>query len=72
MPKNDRRTLETIKFSLEVRERQNKIEIIKGVRKIPMGLSMSPKQFRELFLQKPSNKALKSKRANCTLSFGEN
>ena len=60
MPKNDRRTLETIKFSLEVRERQNKIEIIKGVRKIPMGLSISPKQFRELFLQKPSNKALKS------------
>ena len=60
MPKNDRQTLETIKFSLEVRERQNKIEIIKGVRKIPMGLSISPKQFRELFLQKPSNKALKS------------
>ena len=60
MPKNDRQTLESIKFSLEVRERQNKIEIIKGVRKIPMGLSMSPKQFRELFLQKPSNKALKS------------
>ena len=60
MPKNDRQTLETIKFSLEVRERQNKIEIIKGVRKIPMGLSISPKQFKELFLQKPSNKALKS------------
>ena len=60
MPKNERRTLETIKFSLEVRERQNKFEIIKGVRKIPMGLSISLKQFRELFLQKPSNKALKS------------
>ena len=40
MPKNDRQTLETIKFSLEVRERQNKFEIIKGVRKIPMGLSI--------------------------------
>ena len=60
MPKNDRQTLESIKFSLEVRERQNNIEIIKGVRKIPMGLSISPKQFRELFLQKSSNKALKS------------
>ena len=60
IPKNDRQTLESIKFSLEVGERQNKFEIIKGVRKIPMELSISPKQFRELFLQKPSNKALKS------------
>ena len=60
MPKNDRQTLESIKFSLEVGERQNKFEIIKGVRKIPMGLSISPKRFRELFLQKASNKALKS------------
>ena len=60
MPKNDRQTLESIKFSLEVRDRQNKFEIIKGVRKIPMGLSISPKRLRELFLQKPSNKALKS------------
>ena len=60
MPKNDRQTLESVKFSLEVGERQNKFEIIKGVRKIPMGLSISPKQFRELCLQKPSIKALKS------------
>ena len=60
MPKNDRQTLESIKFSLEVRERHIKFEIIKGVRKIPMGLSISPKRFRELFLQKPSIKALKS------------
>ena len=60
MPKNDRQTLESIKFSLEVRERQDKFAIIKGVRKIPMGLSISPKQFRELFLQKPSIKTLKS------------
>ena len=60
MPKNDRQTLESIKFSLEVRERQNKFEIIKGVRKIPMGLSISPKRFTELFLQESSNKALKS------------
>ena len=43
MPKNDRQTLESIKFSLEVRERQNKFEIIKGVRKIPMDLAISPK-----------------------------
>ena len=59
MPKNDRPTLESIKFPLEVRERKNKFEIIKGVRRVPMGLSISPKQFRELFLQKSSNKALK-------------
>ena len=60
MPKNDRPTLESIKFSLGVRERQNKFEIIKGVKKIPMGLSIFSKQFKELFLQKSSNKALKS------------
>ena len=60
MPKNDRPTLESIKFSLEVRERQNKFEIIKGVKKIPMGLSIPPKQFRELFLQKSNSKSLKS------------
>ena len=58
MSKNDRQTLEYIKFSLEVRERQNKFEIIKIIN--PMDLSISPKQFRELFLQKSSNKALKS------------
>ena len=60
MPKNDRPTLKSLKSSLEVRNGQNKFEIIKGVRKIPMGLSISPKQFEELFLQKSSNKALKS------------
>ena len=60
MPKNDRQTLESIKFSLEVRVKQNKFEIIKGVRRVPMHLSISPKQFRELFLQKSSNKVLKS------------
>ena len=59
MPKNDKLTLESIKFSLEVRERQNKFEIIKDVRRVPMGLSISPKQFRELFLQKSNNKSLK-------------
>ena len=60
MPKNDGQTLESIKFSLEVGKRQDKFEIIKGVKKVPMGLSISLKQFRELFLQKSSNKALKS------------
>ena len=58
--KNVKQTQETIKFSLEVEKRQDKFEIIKGVKKIPMGLSISPKQFRELFLQESSNKALKS------------
>ena len=58
--KNDKPTSETVKSPLEVRERQNKFEITKGVRKIPMGLYISPKQFRELFLQKHSIKALKS------------
>ena len=60
IPKNDRQTLESIKFSLEVGKRQNKADSIKGVKKVPMGLSIPPKQFRELFLQKSSNKALKS------------
>ena len=60
MPKNDRQTLKPIKFSLEVGERQKKFEITKGVKKIPMGLPMPPKQFKELFLQKSGNKALKS------------
>ena len=58
--KNVKQTPETIKFSLEVGNRQDKFEIIKGVKKIPMGLSISPKQFRELFFQESSNKALKS------------
>ena len=52
MPKNDRQTLESIKFSLEVGKRQNKSESIKGVKKVPMGLSISPKQSRELSFQK--------------------
>ena len=60
MPTNDGQILESIKFTLEVGKRQNKFEIIKGVKKVPMGLSISSKQFRELFLQKSSNKALKS------------
>ena len=57
--KNNKQAPETVKFSSEVRDRQNKFEIINGVRRVPMGLSISPKQFRELLLQKSSNKALK-------------
>ena len=60
MPKNDKPTLRSLKYSLEVMNGQNKFEIIKGVRKIPIGLSISAKQFKELSLQKSSNKALKS------------
>ena len=60
MPKDDRQTPETVKSPLEVRERQNNSETLKRVKKFPMGLPISPKQFKELFLQKPSNKALKS------------
>ena len=57
MSRNDKQTLESVKFSLEVKERQNKFETIKCVKKIPMGLPISPKQFKELFLQKPNNTA---------------
>ena len=56
---NDKQTPESAKFSLQVRERQNRSETLKCVKKIPMGLPISPKQFKELFLQKPSNKASK-------------
>ena len=59
MSKNDKQTPESAKFPLEVRERQNRSETLKCVKKIPVCLPISPKQFKELFLQKPSNKALK-------------
>ena len=59
MSKNDKQTLESVKFPLEERERQNKSETLKRVKKFPMGLPISPKQFKELFLQKPSNKVSK-------------
>ena len=57
--KNDKQTPESAKFPLEVRERQNKSETLKCVKKIPMGLPLSPKQFKELLLHGPSNKASK-------------
>ena len=57
--KNDKQSPESVKFPLEVRERQNKSETLKRVKKFPMGLPLSPKQFKELFLQRPSNIASK-------------
>ena len=57
--KNDKQTPETVKFRLEVRERQNRFETLKRVKKFPMGLPLSPKQSKELFLHRPSNKASK-------------
>ena len=56
MPKNDRQTLESIKFSLEVSVRQNKFEIVKGIRKTPMGLPILPKQFKEYSSKSPVTK----------------
>ena len=58
--KNDKQALETVKSPLEVRERQSKSETLKCVKKFPMGLPLSPKQFKELFLQRSKNKSLKS------------
>ena len=57
--KNDKQSPESVKFPLKVRERQNKSGTLKCVKKFPMGLPLSPKQFKELFLQGPSNKASK-------------
>ena len=57
--KSDKQIPESVKIPLEVRERQNKSETLKHVKKFPMGLPLSPKQFKELFLQRPGNKASK-------------
>ena len=60
--KNVKQTPESIKFPLEVREGQNKINTLKFVKKIPIGLHFSPKQFKEfngLFLHWPSNRVSK-------------
>ena len=60
--KNDKQTPESVKFPLEVRERQNKTNTLKFVKKIPIGLPLSPKQFKEfdrLFLHWPSNRVSK-------------
>ena len=60
--KNVKQTPEFIKFTSEVIERQNKTNTLKFVKKIPIGLPLSPKQFKEfdgLFLHRPSNKVSK-------------
>ena len=59
IPKNDKQTPESVKSPLEVRERQNKSKTLKCVKKVPMGLPLSPKQFKELFLHRPNNKTSK-------------
>ena len=57
--KNGKQAPETVQSPLEVRERQNKSKTLKRVKKFPMGLPLSPNQFKELFLQESSNKASK-------------
>ena len=57
--KNNKQTSEAVKFLFLVRERQNKPKTLKCVKKVPVGLPLSPKQFKELFLHRPSNKASK-------------
>ena len=59
MSRNDKQTPESVKFPLEERERQNKSETLKRVKKFPMGLPLSPKQFKELFPQRPTNQVSK-------------
>ena len=60
--KNVKQTPESVKFTLEVRERQNKTNALKFVNKTPMGLPLSPEQFKEfhgLFLHRPNNRVSK-------------
>ena len=58
--KSDKQAPETAKTPLEMRERQSKSETVKRVKKFPMGLPLSPKQFEELIPQKSKNKSLES------------
>ena len=62
--KNVKQTPKSVKFPLEVRERQSKTNTLKlkKMKKIPIGLPLSPKQFKEfdgLFLHWPSNRVSK-------------
>ena len=57
--KNIKQTSESTKSPSEVRERQNNSKTLKCVKNVPMGLPLAPKQFKELFLHGPSNKASK-------------
>ena len=43
--KNVKQTPESVKSTLEEREKQNKSNTLKFVKKIPIGLPLSPKQF---------------------------
>ena len=57
--KNIKQTLESVKFTSEVKERQNRTNTLKFVNKTPIGLPLSPKQFKEfdgLFLHQPNNR----------------
>ena len=59
---NIKQTPESIKYPSEVREGQNKTNTLKFVKKIPIGLPLSPKQFKEfdrLFLHRPNNRVSK-------------
>ena len=60
--KNVKQTPESVKFRSEARERQNKNNTLKFVKKIPISLPLSPKQFKEfdgLFLHRPNNRMSK-------------
>ena len=60
--KSIKQTPESVKFTSEVRERQNKINTLKFVNKTPIGLPLSPEQFKEfegLFLHQPNNRVSK-------------
>ena len=60
--KNVKQTPESVKSTSEVGEKQNKNNTLKFVKKIPIGLPLSPKQFKEfdgLFLHWPSNRVSK-------------
>ena len=60
--RNVKQTPESVKITLEVREKQNRTNTLKFVNKTPIGLPLSPKQFKEfdgLFLHQPSNRVSK-------------
>ena len=60
--KNVKQTPESVKFTSEVKERQIRTNTLKFVNKTPIGLPLSPKQFKEfdgLFLQQPNNRVSK-------------
>ena len=60
--KNVKQTPESVKITSEVREGQNKTNTLKFVNKTPIGLPLSPKQFKEfdgLFLHQPNNRMSK-------------